>query len=114
MADEKKRNDDFTLEIDDSAALRRSPNSFPAMGQSSRPSSSGPVLPITNSPLAAVLSYCASSILMTCTNKYILGGIDYNLNFFLLAVQVCLQERICGTIGLRNANRYWCSQWCVW
>jgi GDP-mannose transporter len=29
-----------------------------------------------------------SSILMTCTNKYILGGIDYNLNFFLLCVQV--------------------------
>jgi GDP-mannose transporter len=87
MSDEKKRDDDFTLQIDDSAS-RRSPNSFQAMGTSSRSSPSLPAPAVTNSPLAAILSYCVSSILMTCTNKYILGGIDYNLNFFLLAVQV--------------------------
>jgi GDP-mannose transporter len=42
-----------------------------------------------NNPILPVLSYCASSILMTVANKYILSFPDYNLNFFLLAVQVC-------------------------
>lgn len=41
-----------------------------------------------NNPILPVLSYCASSILMTVANKYILSFPDYNLNFFLLAVQV--------------------------
>lgn len=86
-ADEKKR-DDFTLSIDDSASRSRSPNhSFDAMPARSSNSSSHNAS-VTNSPMAAILSYCASSILMTCTNKYILGGMDYNLNFFLLCVQV--------------------------
>jgi len=48
---------------------------------------------ITNSPMVAILSYCGSSILMTVTNKYVLGGRDFNLNFFLLCVQVS-----CGRI----------------
>lgn len=42
----------------------------------------------TSSPLVPILSYCASSILMTVTNKYVLSGTDFNLNFFLLCVQV--------------------------
>ena len=42
-----------------------------------------------NNPILPVISYCASSILMTVANKYILSFPDYNLNFFLLAVQVC-------------------------
>lgn len=44
---------------------------------------------LANSPMVAILSYCGSSILMTVTNKYVLGGRDFNLNFFLLCVQVC-------------------------
>lgn len=43
-----------------------------------------------NNPILPVLSYCASSILMTVANKYILSFPDYNLNFFLLAVQVSI------------------------
>ena len=43
---------------------------------------------VTNSPMIAILSYCGSSILMTVTNKCVLGGRDFNLNFFLLCVQV--------------------------
>ena len=35
-----------------------------------------------------ILSYCASSIIMTVTNKYVLSGLDFNLNFLLVAVQV--------------------------
>lgn len=42
--------------------------------------SAGPGLPI--------ICYCAASILMTVTNKYCLSGRDFNLNFFLLMVQV--------------------------
>jgi len=41
-----------------------------------------------NNPILPVISYCASSIMMTVANKYILSFPDYNLNFFLLAVQV--------------------------
>ena len=41
-----------------------------------------------NNPILPVVSYCASSILMTVANKYILSFPDYNLNFLLLAVQV--------------------------
>jgi GDP-mannose transporter len=49
---------------------------------------------VTNSPLVAILSYCGSSILMTVTNKYVLGGRDFNLNFFLLCVQVCYNHHM--------------------
>jgi len=35
-----------------------------------------------------ILAYCGSSILMTVTNKYVLSGLNFNLNFFLLMVQV--------------------------
>jgi hypothetical protein len=45
-----------------------------------------------NNPILPVLSYCASSIMMTVANKYILSFPDYNLNFFLLAVQVRAQR----------------------
>ncbi|KAL9055963.1 MAG: hypothetical protein Q9162_003259 [Coniocarpon cinnabarinum] len=46
----------------------------------------------TNQPIFPVLSYCGSSILMTVTNKYVLSGRNFNLNFFLLCVQsvVCI------------------------
>jgi GDP-mannose transporter len=86
MSDEKKR-DDYTLDIDDSAS-RHSPNRFEAMAPSRSASSHS----LTNSPMLSILSYCVSSILMTCTNKYILGGMDYNLNFFLLCVQVSVEQ----------------------
>jgi GDP-mannose transporter len=46
-----------------------------------------------NNPILPVLSYCGSSILMTVANKYILSFPDYNLNFFLLAVQVSPKPR---------------------
>lgn len=45
---------------------------------------------VTENPVAAILAYCGSSILMTVTNKYVLSGVDFNLNFFLLCVQVRL------------------------
>lgn len=56
-----------------------------------------------NNPILPVISYCASSILMTVTNKYILSFPDYNLNFFLLAVQaiVCVVAiQSCKSAGI--------------
>lgn len=79
--DNKKR--DYTVELGD-----RQPNgSFDAAPKPQAMSSpTGPS--ITNSPPISILAYCGSSILMTVTNKYVLSS-NFNLNFFLLAVQVC-------------------------
>ncbi|KAI4150209.1 MAG: hypothetical protein LQ341_001142 [Variospora aurantia] len=77
MADDKKR-DDYTIEMSDLPKSKDPPMSSP------RPSM--PV-PSTNNPIIPILSYCGSSILMTCTNKFVLSGFGFNLNFLLLAVQ---------------------------
>ena len=81
MADDKKREDnDHTIELGD-----RQPNGqFDAVPKpAAMASSSSPA----NSPMVSILAYCGSSILMTVTNKVVLTG-TFNLNFFLLAVQV--------------------------
>lgn len=56
-----------------------------------------------NNPTIALLCYCASSILMTVTNKYVLSGMNFNLNFLLLCVQsavALLAIQTCKTIGI--------------
>ncbi len=59
---------------------------------------------VANNPVISIFSYCASSILMTTTNKYVLSGNKgFNLNFILLAVQaiVCvLAVMILKGVGL--------------
>ncbi|KZL73171.1 GDP-mannose transporter [Colletotrichum tofieldiae] len=42
---------------------------------------------LENSPGAAVLAYCFSSISMTVVNKYVVSGSSWNLNFLYLAIQ---------------------------
>jgi len=55
----------------------------------SPPSPRGPpASSVVSNPLLPILSYCGASILMTVTNKYVLSGYDFNLNFFLCMVQV--------------------------
>ena len=81
MSDEKKRDDDYVVDIGD-----RGKEQFDALPRRNTPPA--PAVAITNNPMIAILSYCGSSILMTVTNKYVLSGLDYNLNFFLLCVQV--------------------------
>lgn len=81
MADDKKR-EDFTIELGD----QKLNGSFEAREPARMPS--GPATPAGNNPVVPILAYCGSSILMTVTNKYVLSGLDFNLNFFLLAVQV--------------------------
>lgn len=48
---------------------------------------------VSNNAALSVLAYCGSSILMTVMNKYVLSS-DFNLNFFLLCVQVCAHDQI--------------------
>jgi GDP-mannose transporter len=82
MADSKKR-DDFTVEMNDLDKEQRE-GLIPRDG----PSPLRPAKPASNEALVSIISYCLSSIVMTTSNKYVLSGVDYNLNFFLLAVQV--------------------------
>jgi len=89
MADDKKR-DDYSIEMPEIS--NRAPS--PLMRPAPRPLPS-----ITENPTLAVVGYCASSILMTLTNKYVLSGLDYNLNFFLLCVQVGIHRARYGFEG---------------
>ncbi|KAI9847829.1 MAG: GDP-mannose transporter into the lumen of the Golgi [Sclerophora amabilis] len=94
MADDKKR-DDYTIEVDDENKRAFSPPPPPR--------TAGPPSVPSNSAIFPILSYCASSILMTVTNKYVLSGLDFNLNFFLLCVQsvVCVVAiQACKTGGV--------------
>ncbi|KAF1813250.1 GDP-mannose transporter [Eremomyces bilateralis CBS 781.70] len=72
---------------------------------------------LSSSPILPVISYCASSILMTVTNKYVLSGLDFNLNFLLLATQsiICvLAIQTCksaGWINFRDFNSGEAKKW---
>ena len=90
MADDKKR-DDYTIEMGERKDGFRTPS--PVMRSPPRPTS------VTENALIAILSYCGSSIMMTVTNKYVLSGLDFNLNFFLLCVQVrCSSARYVASL----------------
>jgi GDP-mannose transporter len=69
---EKEKQEDYRVEI----------------GDEKRQYTPAPVAPTVSSPTMAILSYCGASILMTLTNKYVLSGYGFNLNFMLLAIQV--------------------------
>lgn len=61
---------------------------------------------IANSGPVSILCYCASSILMTVTNKYVLSGYNFNLNFFLLAVQAVTCITVIGSLKAANIITY--------
>lgn len=85
MSDEKKR--DFAIELGD----KRSDGHYDAPSRSRTPAmqqQSAAMKSVVDSPLISILTYCGSSILMTVANKYVVSGHNFNLNFFLLAVQV--------------------------
>ena len=87
MADEKKR--DFTIELGDKQPSGR----FEAAPRPPPPSAhSNSMAAVANNPLISILTYCGSSILMTVANKYVVSGTNFNLNFFLLFVQVCAKS----------------------
>lgn len=86
MSDDKK-SDDYRVDMPAGKEFRA------ASPISRTPSvSRGGSTSVTENPVAAILAYCGSSILMTVTNKYVLSGVDFNLNFFLLCVQVRLRN----------------------
>ncbi|KAL9120709.1 MAG: hypothetical protein Q9187_002736 [Circinaria calcarea] len=109
MADVKKR-DEYTIEMGD-----RSGNNFepPKLSRPTAP----PLTSVANNPILPILSYCGSSILMTVCNKYVLSGLDFNLNFFLLVVQavVCvIAIQACKTLGIityRDFNSDEAKKW---
>ena len=80
MSDDKK-SDDYRVDMP-------SGKEFSAPTPLPRAASARSAPSVTENPVAAILAYCGSSILMTVTNKYVLSGVDFNLNFFLLCVQV--------------------------
>ena len=111
MADSKKR-DDLVIDLGDDkrgdydSTMRSSVPPTPRT-----PGQSAPASAVSNNPIIPVLSYCGSSILMTVTNKFVLSGSGYNLNFFLLCVQVSIQwEGVkmaadrCLVCGLRDCD----------
>lgn len=48
-----------------------------------------------------IASYCFASILMTVTNKYVVSGYGFNMNFLLLTVQV----------HYSNTSQIWSTYW---
>lgn len=65
-----------------------------------------PAVSIANSAPLSILCYCLSSILMTVTNKYVLSGYSFNLNFFLLAVQSIVCIVTIGSLKAANVITY--------
>ncbi|KAI9832521.1 MAG: GDP-mannose transporter [Sarea resinae] len=98
MADDKKR-DDYTIEMGEREGAAFEPPPPPRPASTPHAHSHG----IANNPALPVLSYCVSSILMTVSNKFVLSGTGFNLNFFLLCVQsvVCvIAIQTCKSMGI--------------
>ncbi|KAI4686414.1 GDP-mannose transporter into the lumen of the Golgi [Alternaria hordeiaustralica] len=99
MSDDKK-SDDYRVDMPSGKEFRAASPPTRSAG-----SNRAGGVAITENPIAAVLAYCGSSIMMTVTNKYVLSGVDFNLNFFLLCVQsvVCVAAiSICKALGIIN------------
>jgi GDP-mannose transporter len=104
MSDEKK-NDDFKLDLGDD----RRGESFNAIPLAPRSPTISParIFRPENQGILSVISYCMSSIIMTTANKFVLSS-DYNLNFFLLAVQVCSIHSLYKYLGANNIHSLLC------
>lgn len=72
---------------------------------------------VANSGPISILSYCASSILMTVTNKFVVNIEDFNMNFVMLFVQsfVCTLALVIlkalGYAKFRPLNRTDAKNW---
>ncbi|GAD95834.1 GDP-mannose transporter [Paecilomyces variotii No. 5] len=112
MAEDKKR-DDYTIEMDKLDQGSKAFEAAPVHQTRSTPASGS----LSNNPILPVLAYCGSSILMTVMNKYVLSGLDFNLNFFLLCVQsiVCIVAiqscKSAGLITYRNFSSDEAKKW---
>ncbi|KAF9922319.1 GDP-mannose transporter into the lumen of the Golgi [Linnemannia zychae] len=64
---------------------------------------------IVNSAPVSILAYCASSILMTVTNKMVLSHFDFHMNFLLLTIQTTVAIvllKVFRSIGLISFRRF--------
>lgn len=86
---EDKKSDDYTVDMNRVDQGNKEFEAAPPPAPAPRASVSVP-----NNPAFPVLAYCGSSIMMTVMNKYVLSGLDFNLNFLLLCVQVCSSSLI--------------------
>ncbi|KAH7048928.1 GDP-mannose transporter into the lumen of the Golgi [Linnemannia elongata] len=72
---------------------------------------------IANSAPMSILAYCASSILMTVTNKMVLSHFDFRMNFLLLSVQTTVAIVLlkvfknAGLISFRRVDRTEAKKW---
>ncbi|OOQ87597.1 GDP-mannose transporter [Penicillium brasilianum] len=112
---EDKKTDDYTVEMD---KLDQGGNKeFEAAPPPLTRAASSPPSSLSNNPALPVLAYCGSSILMTVMNKYVLSGLDFNLNFLLLMIQsiVCIFAiQTCKSMGLityRDFNTDEAKKW---
>ncbi|KAL2003890.1 hypothetical protein VTN02DRAFT_1739 [Thermoascus thermophilus] len=109
---EGKKTDDYTIEMGKLEPGSKEFDAPPPQPRSTVPSSS-----VANNPIFPVLAYCGSSILMTVMNKYVLSGMDFNLNFFLLCVQsiVCVVAiqtcKACNLINFRDFSADEARKW---
>jgi GDP-mannose transporter len=71
---------------------------------------------VNNGPVS-IFSYCVSSILMTVTNKFVVNGFQFNMNFVLLLIQslVCTAAlgvlKAFGIITYRPLNKTDAKSW---
>ncbi|KAJ5810864.1 UAA transporter [Penicillium robsamsonii] len=111
MAEDKK-SDDYTVDMNKVDSGNKEFEAAPLPSPSPR---AAPAMP--SHPALPVLAYCGSSIMMTVMNKYVLSGLDFNLNFLLLCVQslVCIVViQTCKSMGLityRDFNSDEAKKW---
>lgn len=107
---EEKKKEDISIEM-----LDRQPNGH--FDVSPKPAVPPSIASITSNPSLSILAYCASSILMTVTNKYVLSGTNFNMNFVLLIIQntVCIVAiqsfKTAGIITYRDFNTDEARKW---
>ncbi|KAK9479607.1 hypothetical protein V1514DRAFT_278204 [Lipomyces japonicus] len=107
----EKEKSDFRIELPERSS------EFQGVGAFAGGQKVGLLESVSNSPVVSIFSYCGASILMTVTNKYVLSGYSFNLNFFLLMVQslVCVLaiqiSKSLGFITYRDFNAGEAKKW---
>ncbi|KAI9497383.1 GDP-mannose transporter into the lumen of the Golgi [Zychaea mexicana] len=94
---------EYRVAINDSADVGKSSTTAPG------PSIVAPSLftlsPGTRAALP-IASYCCASILMTVTNKYVVSGYGFNMNFLLLTVQNVVTVMLLQTFKFLNLIKF--------
>ncbi|CAK9435520.1 uncharacterized protein LODBEIA_P02470 [Lodderomyces beijingensis] len=83
-----------------------SSSSYSIMEKSNSPNAHHWASSIVNSGPISIIAYCLSSILMTVTNKFVVSGLNYNLNFLLLSIQSIVCVATIATLKSLNIITY--------